>query len=265
MKKIYSKIKYFLSLLGFNPTVFVNFFRGLPVFCRDLKKIKRQMKKVNDQSFSLIKIYPMMGCRYTHSGTMKGHYFHQDLHVAKRIFENNPRKHVDIGSRIDGFISSLAVFREVEVFDIRPQTSPVENILFTPADMMQLPENLVNYCDSLSSLHAIEHFGLGRYGDPIDIFGHLKALDNIFKILQPGGKFYFSVPIGKQRIEFNGHRVFNVSYLIDQFKEKYSIDFFSYIDDYGDFNKNIEITNEGLVNNFNCYYGCGVFELTKCQ
>ena len=28
-------------------------------------------------------------------------------------------------------------------------------------------------------------------------------------LLQPGGTFYLSTPIGRQRVEFNAHRVFN--------------------------------------------------------
>jgi hypothetical protein len=38
---------------------------------------------------------------------------------------------------------------------------------------MKLHEDMINCCDSISSLHAIEHFGLGRYGDTIDVNGHL--------------------------------------------------------------------------------------------
>jgi len=57
--------------------------------------------------------------RFDQSGTASGHYFHQDLLVASRIFINNPEKHVDIGSRIDGFVAHVASFREIEVFDIR--------------------------------------------------------------------------------------------------------------------------------------------------
>ncbi len=33
------------------------------------------------------------------------------------------------------------------------------------------------------------------------------------RMLKKEGKFYFSVPIGEQRIEFNAHRVFSVKYL----------------------------------------------------
>lgn len=40
-----------------------------------------------------------------------------------------------------------------------------ESAQFTP---------LKNSTDSLSCLHTLEHFGLGRHGDPIDPEGHIK-------------------------------------------------------------------------------------------
>ena len=101
---------------------------------------------------------------------------------------------------------------------------------------------MINSCDSISSLHAIEHFGLGRYGDTIDYFGHIKAIKRITEILTTGGIFYFSVPIGEQRIEFNAHRVFSVEYLIDLLKKDYSILRFSYVNDNGDFFENVKLS-----------------------
>jgi cyclopropane fatty-acyl-phospholipid synthase-like methyltransferase len=92
--------------------------------------------------------------------------------VARWVYENRPIRHLDIGSRTDGFIAHVAVFREVEMLDIRDIQSNVKNIVFNLEDLMQLPEELVGRFDSVSSLHAIEHFGLGRYGDPIDANGH---------------------------------------------------------------------------------------------
>ena len=194
---------------------------------------------------------------------MSGHYFHQDLLVARKIFHANPRRHVDIGSRTDGFVAHVAVFREIEVLDIRSQTSKVKNITFKQADLMSLPEGMANYCDSISSLHAIEHFGLGRYGDPIDYNGSLKALANITKMVRSGGKFYFSVPIGKQRIEFNAHRVFSVRYLLNLFLENFQLDSFSYVNDRGDLFENVNLDEESIDANFHCHWGCGIFELTK--
>ena len=65
------------------------------------------------------------------------------------------------------------------------------------------------YCDSLSCLHALEHFGLGRYNDAIDPNGFERGLINMSRLLKNFGIFYLSVPIGIARVEFNAHRVFD--------------------------------------------------------
>lgn len=255
------KIAKFLNSIGFDPLKTISFIKGLSFYKSDLKKVKKQ--RGSDTSFAFGPSYPILNERHSLSGTMSGHYFHQDLFIARRIFENNPVRHIDIGSRIDGFVAHVAVFREIELFDIRSQNSNVKNIRFTQADLMNLPDNLYGCCDSVSSLHAIEHFGLGRYGDPVDYEGHIKAIYNINKMLKNGGKFYFSVPIGKQRIEFNAHRVFNVTYLIELLNGKFRIDSFSYVDDVGNLHIDVELNENRIKVNFDCMYGCGIFELTK--
>jgi len=208
-------------------------------------------------------MYPILDERFKTSGTMSGHYFHQDLYVARQIFFNKPKRHIDIGSRTDGFVAHVAVFREIEIIDIRSQTSKVKNIKFKQANFMKLPIDLVEACDSASSLHAIEHFGLGRYGDPIDYNGHLKAIENITKMLKKNGTFYFSAPIGKQRIEFNAHRVFSIQYLINIFKKNFDLKEFSYVDDKGDFFENILLDKQKIDQNCGCNLGCGIFILKK--
>ena len=264
-KTFWKKTKWFIltifRLIGFDPKALFDTLRGLPFYLNDRSKIKQQ--KGQDSSFYFGRSYPILNERFSDAGTISGAYFHQDLFVARQIFKNNPKRHVDIGSRIASFVAHVAVFREIEVFDIRELNSKVKNISFKRADLMQLPEEMADYCDSISALHSIEHFGLGRYGDPVDYFGHIKAIENIYKILQTGGKFYFSVPIGSQRIEFNAHRVFSVRYLLDLFDGKFSLNSFSYIDDKGDFFENVEISEKEIDRNFNCNFGCGIFELTK--
>jgi SAM-dependent methyltransferase len=232
------------------------------VFYRDYLRFKRQAKE-SGLYFPFGKFYPCLDERNTDSGFASGHYFHQDLLVAGRIFQNNPKRHVDIGSRIDGFVAHVAVFRKIEVFDVRPLCTSIPNIIFRQADLMEPNPDLKSYCDSISSLHAIEHFGLGRYGDKLDYNGHLKGLRNIHEMLKEGGKFYFSVPIGTQRIEFNAHRVFSVKYLIELMQDKYRIDSFSYVNDDGDLIRDIFLDPLEVENNFGCKYGCGILELTK--
>ena len=93
--------------------------------------------------------------------------------------------------------------------------------------------------------------------------GYLKGLENMKKILKKNGKFYFSVPIGPQRIEFNAHRVFSVEYLLALFKGVYKIDYFSYVDNKGELHENVDLAETEVKNNFGCRYGCGIFEMTK--
>ncbi len=231
-------------------------------FKSDLKQFKQQEKE-HGSHFSLVTMRPVFGERTQSAGTMRGHYFHQDLYVAQKIYSKNPVKHVDIGSRIDGFIAHLAVFRSVELIDIRAQDSEVKNINFIQADLMQLPEGQKESCDSISSLHAIEHFGLGRYGDPIDYLGHLKALDNIHIMLKRGGTFYFSTPIGPHRVEFNAHRVFSLEYLLKVFANKFKVIDFAYVNDEGLLFRDVELYAENIVSNCGCEYGCGIFTLEK--
>jgi len=117
-----------------------------------------------------------------------GAYFFQDQLVAGWIHDARPLRHVDVGSRLDGFIGSLSVFREVEVIDIRPQPAIVRNVTFHQLDLMEdLPRAWHAATDSLSCLHTIEHFGLGRYGDPIEVDGHLKGLGQLKRMVKPGG------------------------------------------------------------------------------
>ena len=153
-----------------------------------------------------------------------GAYFFQDLLVARWICEDSPKRHVDVGSRIDGFIGHLAVFREVEVIDIRPQPLVVPNVVFHQLDLMAaLPEAWLEATDSLSCLHTIEHFGLGRYGDPVDPDGHLKGLEQLKRMVRPGGRLVLSTPVGRERVEFNAHRVFSPATVRSWFGDEWSV------------------------------------------
>jgi hypothetical protein len=262
MRKFSKKVYNILLLIGIDPLKFFFFLRGFPSYLKQLRKLKKQLYA--DKAFSDIKLLPILNERHHESGIMKGHNFYQDLIIAKKIYERNPVKHIDVGSRIDGFVSHVASFREIEIVDIRFNVSKIDNIKFIQFDMMQdLPAKMVVCCESVSSLHAVEHFGLGRYGDPLDVNGHLKGLDNICKMLKKGGKFYFSVPIGKQRIEFNAHRVFDLKYLTEVLCKGYKIDSFAYVDDSGELFENVELSENFIASTYGCYYGCGIFEMTK--
>jgi SAM-dependent methyltransferase len=258
MKKYLKKI---LEAVGIREIPYLHKRKAWQLFHKDLAEIKKQLQGQND--FQISRLYPWIYDRFEASGSASGHYFHQDLWVAMRIFDNSPQIHVDIGSRIDGFVAHVASFRTIEVLDIRPLENKLKNIQFKQADLMNPQIDLLNYSDSISCLHAIEHFGLGRYGDAIDSNGHLKGLENIYKILRKNGKFYFSTPIGPQRIEFNAHRIFSMTYLTKLFEGKYRIDRFCYVNDAGDLIEDAVLNPENIQTSFGCSYGCGIFEMSK--
>lgn len=65
----------------------------------------------------------------------------------------------------------------------------------------------------VTSLHAIEHFGLGRYGDTIDPEGDMKGLREFNRVLTTPGFFIGSVPIelsGSERVVFNRNRIYSI-------------------------------------------------------
>ncbi|MCX7815977.1 MAG: DUF268 domain-containing protein [Syntrophales bacterium] len=254
-----SKMKFRIFIKG---VPLFTLLKGLPWFIRDYLLIKKQAAASN-MAFPFGKFYPCLEEKNAESGSASGHYFHQDLLVAQRIFLNNPLKHVDVGSRVDGFVAHVASFRPIEVLDLRDLHASIENVHFKKVDITDRNFSLRDYCDSLSCLHVLEHLGLGRYGDRIDYNGHLIGWENLYKMLTKGGKLYFSVPIGEQRIEFNAHRVFSLKYIMGMIDGLYRIDVFSFVDDSGDLHKNVALTDELIHKNLGCHYGCGIFELTK--
>jgi SAM-dependent methyltransferase len=188
--------------LGIDPVMAFRSLRGLPRFVRDYFRFR------SDYSGRL-ELLPCLHDWHEEGGATKLEYFWQDLLVARSIFETKPAKHVDVGSLVGGFVAHVASFRDIEVFDVRPISTQIPGVTFRQADLMQPVAGIKDYCDSLSCLHALEHFGLGRYGDPIDPKGAERGLANMAALLKNGGTFYLSVPVGIERVEFNGQRVFD--------------------------------------------------------
>jgi SAM-dependent methyltransferase len=250
-----------LNYLGIDPKKAFTNFKGLFWYIKDITIFNKQYRR-SAKDFK-VRYIPVLTDKYDASGKARGQYFYQDLYVSNRIYEDQPIRHIDIGSRVDGFVAHVASFRPIEVFDIRPSNSQVKNIQFVQADLMVFDSKLEACTDSLSCLHTIEHFGLGRYNDPIDIDGHIKGLDNMYRLLKPGGRFYFSTQIGPQRIDFNSHRIFSIGYLLDYFKGRYEIERFSYIDDKDQFFADTRLTEELIRTNAGCKMGCGIFVLKK--
>jgi hypothetical protein len=228
----------------------------MPRFLRDVSSWKKLGGTISA-------LYPVLSDWSDQAGSASSAYFHQDLLVARRIYEAKPSRHIDVGSRIDGFVAHVAVFREIEVADIRPLQSAIHNVRFIQADMMQDAPDLAACTDSLSCLHALEHFGLGRYGDPVDPEGHLKGFQSLIGMLKCGATFYLSFPIGRPVVEFNAHRIFSCEEVLSwPGSAQLTLKRFDYIDDLGTLHENIPVSDIGAECT-RLIHGCGIYTFVR--
>lgn len=235
--------------------------RNLKNFIKFYSKFFKDKSEWIKQGGKITQNYMILADYADNAGTSKGHYFHQDLLVAKLINEHNPKRHIDIGSRVDGFVAHVASFREIEVFDVRPLERSIHtNIKFRQADLINQQD--LGKTDSLSCLHAIEHFGLGRYSDPIDVDGHNKGIENLVNLVQENGRMYISFPIGKEdEVHFNAHRIFHPATIFKHPSIVKSMQLirFDFVDDNGDLHlyKSVEDVDP------NTRFGCGIYTFEK--
>ena len=135
-------------------------------------------------------------------------YFYQDSWAFERIVKSMPSTHIDIGSH-HKYVALLSKVIPLVMVDLRPLSLKMDSIHFIHGSILDLPfpDGSV---ESLSSLCVIEHIGLGRYGDPLDPLGSLKACNELARVIKPGGSLYISVPIeDNPKTYFNAHRSFN--------------------------------------------------------
>ena len=185
---------------------FLHPFRLARMF-RDMRRYNRMNTRPEFHAL-LTGIYPCLRDWDSNAGSL-GIYFWQDLWCARKIFQHRPSQHCDIGSRVDGFIAHVLPFMTVTMIDIRPLPQKVDGLRFIQADATNLEGIADGSVISLSSLCAPEHFGLGRYGDPVDPEACFAALESMQRVLSPGGHLYIAVPVGDEcGVAFNAHRIF---------------------------------------------------------
>ncbi|WP_216901703.1 DUF268 domain-containing protein [Synechococcus sp. CCY 9618] len=193
--------------------------RGLPAYLRDLATYRRLQRQHPSSFPSVLQLAPLFSDRYAGAGAGRSLYFLQDLLCSSHVLERSPCRHLDIGSRIDGFVAQVAASRPIEVLDIRPlQTPPTPNLRFRQGDILDPPTTLTGQYELVSSLHALEHVGLGRYGDPIAPDGFERALAHAAAFVAPGGTLLLSLPVARMDrhlVQFNSQRLFSHALLAD--------------------------------------------------
>jgi len=183
------------------------------------------------------------------------HYFYQGAWLARALAVTQPDQHVDVGSSVLT-IGVLSAQVQTLFVDYRPLNANLHNLTSISGTILSLPF-ADNSISSLSSMHVIEHIGLGRYGDPIDPEGASKAALELVRVLKPGGRLYVTAPIGRARVCFNAHRVFSPKGLAHLFAGL-EVKCFNWVDDQGEFHQ-----NGLLADAVASEYACGFYEFEK--
>ncbi|MCP4606852.1 MAG: DUF268 domain-containing protein [Proteobacteria bacterium] len=175
------------------------FYREFREFCSLAKKNPRFTLCWDD-------IYPKLWEREVLSGFDK-HYFYHLAWAARILAKHPPAEHIDISSDLR-FYATISAFFPVQFYEFHPSKIELDNIKPGVANLVSLPFGN-GQIDSLSCMHVVEHIGLGRYGDAIDPDGDVKAMNELQRVLAPGGRLLFVVPVGKSKVAFNAHRIYS--------------------------------------------------------
>jgi SAM-dependent methyltransferase len=201
-------------------------------------------------------LHPCLSEHSAPAGNLDPHYFYQDIWAAQLVYRSRTERHVDVGSRVDGFVAHCACFTDVEFVDIRALATDVGAIRSRIGSVVDLPfgDGTVH---SLSCLHVVEHVGLGRYGDPLDPAGSHRAMKELQRVLAPRGRLYFAAPIGRERVCFNAHRVLSPHTVLAAF-DQLTLAGFAAVGDDGRFHPVASPEQFERAN-----YACGLFQFER--
>ena len=217
-----------------------------------------KFKSLNDGRFSvdLKDIYPCLADKLK-TTPFDQHYTYHPAWAARILAKTRPECHIDFSS-ILSFSTIVSAFLPIKFYDYRPADLNLSGLASGFADLNNLPFE-DNSQSSISCMHTIEHIGLGRYGDPIDPKGDIKAMEELKRIVKPGGDLLFVTPVGNSRIEYNAHRIYSYEQVIKYFDPLQLIEF-TLIPDKGGLIENADVSLVAQQQ-----YGCGCFWFKKIK
>jgi len=186
------------------------------------------------------------------------HYVYHTSWAARKVKEINPIKHIDISSSLY-FCGIVSAFTDVDFYDYRPADLKLSGLRSLEGNLHALPFD-TNSVLSISCMHTVEHIGLGRYGDPIDSEGDIKAINELKRVTMLGGNILFVTPVGQPKIEFNAHRIYSYEQIVKYF-EGFELKEFSLIPEHAEAGGIITNANPDMVKSET--YGCGCFWFVK--
>lgn len=228
--------------------------KNIPGYISYFSELYKYKQMEGAEGIAVRDLYPILNER-TSTTAFDTHYFYQDIWAFQKIFVSGVKAHVDVGSKVD-YVGFLSAITRVTFIDIRPLVTDLSNLESKSGSILQMPYE-DGSVSSLSCLHVAEHIGLGRYGDPLDPLGTVKACRELQRVLAPGGNLYFGLPVGRPRVCFNAHRIHSTDQILEYFAGLKLVEF-SFVNDKGSFVRGVKPEDSR-----NEKYGCGLFHFRK--
>lgn len=219
---------------------------------RRFKKLHSSVRK--DMLIEANDLFPCLDEK-TETTNFDAHYVYHTAWAARKVRARSPHEHVDVSSSLY-FAGIVSAFVPLKFLDYRPAGLGLSGLEEERGDLAHLPLPDASVA-SLSCMHVVEHVGLGRYGDPLDPLGDIKAASELQRVLAVSGRLLFVVPVGVSRIFFNAHRVYHPGQVVAMFPEL-NLESFSLVTDSGEF-----VDDAPLEMGASQHYGCGCFEFLK--
>ena len=224
-----------------------------------LPKYLLQYYKFNkNNNIWTIKFIDMLPILDEDSGEMlfDSHYVYHTGWASRVLKEIGASKLVDISSSIM-FCSAVSAFIKVEHYDFRKADLSLPGIKCGQENLLNLSFNN-NSIECLSCMHVIEHVGLGRYGDDINLHDDKNAANELIRVLSKNGFLLVVLPLGeKSKIRFNAHRIYSFDIVINMFNSLSLKEFSFYNDKTNEFKKNA-LPSDIMGSEYGC--GCFVFQ-----
>ncbi|MFM2383940.1 MAG: hypothetical protein RIQ72_512 [Candidatus Parcubacteria bacterium] len=249
-----------------------------PKVIKDLWLYKKAVETAHEEngldprfSVSYKDLFPVTGENTPYTSFDRHYVYHtswaarvvKDIAAKEQLHGNTDFRHIDISSTLY-FCGIVSAFIPVDFYDYRPADLRLDNLNTKPGDLMNLP-----FADasirSISCMHTIEHVGLGRYGDPIDVDGDIKAINELKRVVAKDGSLIIVVPVGVQKIEFNAHRIYEPAHIQTLVCESGDFELVEYAFIPETDKEGGILRNAHIVQGSQDHYACGCFWFKKIK
>ena len=151
--------------------------------------------------------------RFTISNVFNNNIGIEDYPGASRLlieaffrYDIKQKKVAVIGS-LDPWIEAMLLNLDNTVITVEYNVPTINHDKLSAISYTDFQQNPKIY-DVIVSFSSIEHSGLGRYGDPLDPEGDIKAMEDIHKNLKENGLLILGIPVGTDTLVWNVHRIY---------------------------------------------------------